>query len=74
MPAKKTKQAPLRQHKYEIIVRNLDTDLSAAVSERINQGWQLQGGVSVSFNILGQSVFAQAVAKIVDPCLSNLQS
>lgn len=49
--------------KYRVVTGWKETEFARDVSTLLQQGWQLQGGVSVAVNGLNQT-FAQALIKI----------
>lgn len=51
---------------YVVIKRDQLSDLSAEVTELLNQGWKLQGGVAVAEETIinsKRSIFIQAIMK-----------
>lgn len=48
---------------YQVVVENSLTRFENLVNKFINDGWRLQGGVSVMLNQYQGTVFAQALIK-----------
>lgn len=46
---------------YEILVDFNENQLAAAVLERVKAGWQLQGGVSITYAGPDRWAYAQAI-------------